>query len=40
MDTNIHEVKTYELQASVYVTKPVDPAGFGKIVKAIESFWF
>ena len=33
-------VKTYELQASAYVTKPVDLAGFGKIVKAIESFWF
>ena len=33
-------VKTYELQASTYVTKPVDLAGFGKIVNAIESFWF
>ncbi len=33
-------LKTYELQASAYVTKPVDLAGFGKIVKAIEGFWF
>ena len=33
-------VKTYDLQASAYVTKPVDLAGFGKIVKAIEGFWF
>jgi CheY-like chemotaxis protein len=33
-------VKTYELQASAYVTKPVDLAGFAQIVKAIESFWF
>jgi two-component system response regulator len=33
-------MKTYDLQASAYVTKPVDLAGFGKIVKAIEGFWF
>lgn len=33
-------IKTYELQASAYVTKPVDLSGFGRIVKAIESFWF
>ena len=33
-------VKTYDLQASAYVTKPVDLAGFGRIVKAIEGFWF
>ena len=33
-------LKTYDLQASAYVTKPVDLAGFGKIVKAIEGFWF
>ena len=32
--------KSYDLQASAYVTKPVDLAGFGKIVKAIEGFWF
>jgi two-component system, chemotaxis family, response regulator Rcp1 len=33
-------VKTYELQASAYVTKPVDLDGFAKIVSGIESFWF
>ena len=33
-------IKTYDLQASAYVTKPVDLAGFGEIVKAIEGFWF
>lgn len=33
-------LKTYELQASAYVTKPVDLSGFGKIVSAIEGFWF
>lgn len=33
-------VKTYDLHANAYVTKPVDLKGFGKIVKAIESFWF
>lgn len=33
-------VRTYDLQANAYVTKPVDLAGFGTIVKAIEGFWF
>ncbi len=33
-------VRSYDLQASAYVTKPVDLAGFGKIVRGIESFWF
>lgn len=33
-------VKSYDLQASAYVTKPVDLAGFGEIVRAIEGFWF
>jgi chemotaxis family two-component system response regulator Rcp1 len=32
--------RSYDLQACAYVTKPVDLAGFSKIVKAIESFWF
>ncbi|MFT5468366.1 MAG: chemotaxis family two-component system response regulator Rcp1 [Verrucomicrobiales bacterium] len=30
---------SYELQASAYITKPVNLAGFGLIVEAIESFW-
>ena len=33
-------IKTYDLHANAYVTKPVDLKGFGKIVKAIEGFWF
>ena len=33
-------VKSYDLQASAYVNKPVDLAGFGKIIKGIENFWF
>lgn len=33
-------VKSYDLQASAYVTKPVDLAGFGLIVRGIEGFWF
>ena len=33
-------LKAYDLQASAYVTKPVGIEGFGKIVKAIENFWF
>ena len=32
-------LKAYDLHASAYVTKPVDLAGFGRIVKAIEGFW-
>lgn len=33
-------VKSYDLQASAYVTKPVDLDGFGQIVRGIECFWF
>jgi CheY-like chemotaxis protein len=33
-------VKSYDLHASAYVSKPVDLPGFGKIVRGIESFWF
>ena len=33
-------IKSYDLQANAYITKPVDLNGFGKIVKAIEGFWF
>ena len=33
-------IKTYDLQASAYVTKPVDLREFGKIINAIEGFWF
>jgi CheY-like chemotaxis protein len=33
-------VKSYDLQASAYVVKPVDLDGFSEIVRAIEGFWF
>ena len=33
-------VRSYDLQASAYITKPVDLAGFAKIVRGIEEFWF
>jgi CheY-like chemotaxis protein len=33
-------LRAYELQASAYVTKPVDLAGFAKIVRGLENFWF
>ena len=32
-------LKTYELHASCYVTKPVDVHQFLKVVKSIEEFW-
>jgi len=32
-------LRSYDLQASAYVTKPVDLTGFGKIARAIEDFW-
>ncbi len=33
-------VRSYDLHAAAYVTKPVGLDGFGKIVKAFDSFWF
>ena len=33
-------VKSYELQASCYVTKPVDFTQFQKIVQQLSEFWF
>jgi len=33
-------VKTYELHANCYITKPVDLDQFSKVVKAIGDFWF
>jgi two-component system, chemotaxis family, response regulator Rcp1 len=33
-------VKTYELHANCYVTKPVDLEQFVKIARLIEDFWF
>ena len=33
-------LKSYELHANCYITKPVDMNQFVKIVRSIESFWF
>jgi len=33
-------VKTYDLHANCYITKPVDLDRFIEVVRAIESFWF
>lgn len=32
-------LKSYDLHANAYVTKPLDLEQFGKIAKAIEDFW-
>jgi chemotaxis family two-component system response regulator Rcp1 len=32
-------LRTYQLHANCYITKPVDLEGFLKIVKSIDSFW-
>ncbi|WP_259782961.1 response regulator [Aestuariispira ectoiniformans] len=33
-------LRSYELHANAYVTKPVDLESFTKIVQALEDFWF
>ncbi len=33
-------IKTYELHANCYITKPVDMEQFIKVVKSIDAFWF
>jgi two-component system, chemotaxis family, response regulator Rcp1 len=32
-------LKSYQLHANCYITKPVDLDGFLKVVKSIDSFW-
>src|ERR1700726_4750 len=32
-------LRTYQLHANCYITKPVDLDGFLKVVKSIDSFW-
>lgn len=32
-------VKSYELQANAYMTKPVDPAEFIETIQSFKSFW-
>jgi chemotaxis family two-component system response regulator Rcp1 len=33
-------IKTYDLHANCYITKPVDLDQFISVVKAVEEFWF
>ncbi len=33
-------LKSYKLQASCYVTKPIDLEQFTKIIKSFDGFWF
>ena len=33
-------IKTYELHANCYITKPVDMEQFTKVVKSVDEFWF
>ena len=33
-------LRSYDLHANCYITKPVDLAQFEKIVRSIEEFWF
>ena len=33
-------LKSYNLHANCYITKPIDLEKFTKVVKAIEDFWF
>ena len=33
-------LKTYDLHANCYITKPVDLDQFSAVVRAIEEFWF
>lgn len=33
-------VESYDLQASCYVTKPVDLTQFSKVIESLQEFWF
>lgn len=33
-------IRSYQLQASCYVAKPIDLSQFTKIIKSIDGFWF
>lgn len=33
-------VKSYQLHANAYITKPVDPVQFIMVARSIENFWF
>jgi two-component system, chemotaxis family, response regulator Rcp1 len=33
-------LKSYQLYANSYISKPVDFGGFAAVVRALEGFWF
>ncbi len=39
-DSDQDVLKSYDLQASCYITKPVDLEQFTSVVRAIKDFWF
>jgi len=39
-DSDQDILKSYDLQASCYITKPVDLVQFTSVVRAIKDFWF
>ena len=39
-DSDLDILKSYDLQASCYITKPVDLEQFTTVVRAIKDFWF
>ncbi|PHS11139.1 MAG: response regulator [Blastopirellula sp.] len=39
-DSNLDILKSYDLQASCFVTKPVDLEQFTRVVQSIQDFWF
>ena len=38
-ETEADVVRSYDLQASGYVTKPFDPADFARAVLGVEHYW-
>jgi chemotaxis family two-component system response regulator Rcp1 len=38
-EAEVDIVKSYDLHANCYITKPIDLNQFLKVVKAIEGFW-
>jgi CheY-like chemotaxis protein len=33
-------IKSYEAHANCFISKPIDFAGFAKVIRSIENFWF
>jgi CheY-like chemotaxis protein len=39
-DAEVDVVRSYDLQANAFITKPLDMEQFFKVVKGIDEFWF